>query len=177
MHMNEDEYRQLQLAVSAGETSLKIRRAMARRFYLRVKSGDVASKTGVSQLGQKCTVLAMLALSLISIAASLFMIWVNFDNAAIFAVPAVGIFWTVLVGFTTENGDLLFSSIGLVILTGLTSLMTASYALPVACFFVSILAYRGAHLLAEKFLLGLLTKSFVAFDMLSEHVEIVQHAA
>jgi hypothetical protein len=174
--LNEDEYEALRLEISDGTASLKITRNMSRQFFTHVSHRNVQDLTGSSVLSQKLLVLSMLLSSILLVLGCLAEITLDFGWLAIIGVPLAGIFWTVLAGLTTEMGDIWSSTLAMIAAIGLIWFLPESYQLFTALFTGSVYLYRTAHILSEYLLRRLVSESYDAFDMLSEHIEIVRHA-
>lgn len=170
--LDAEQYAQLQADVAAGIKHLTVTRSLARQFYFNVSHREVRNLTGRSQIAQKTLVLVLLAISVMLIVTSLGLVFSDFGWAGLFAVPLVGIFWTILAGLTTELGGVIISTVILVIVLGVSLLLPGSYQQPVIAFSLSVFAYRLSHLLAQQFLIRLVTSSYDAYDMLCEQIEV-----
>jgi len=173
-HLTKDEYKVLQSELSSGSARIHVNRSMARQFFINVTNRNVRNLTGVSVLGQKLLVLALLATALTLIITCLVLIALEFGSAAMFAIPLVGIFWTVIVGLTTDSGSMFLSTLLLI------PCLLFAYYLPVepawlfGNFIASIYCYRVAHILAQKFLVTLVSSSYDAYDMLDEQIALTR---
>lgn len=89
-------------------------------------------------------------------------------------VPLSGILWTVIAGFVNADGR--WQSITVVTLIGIG---LASAELPwtaaFAAFSASLWVHRMTFIAAQHFLTGLVTSSWAAYEMLTEHVTVTHH--
>lgn len=174
-YLSGQEYQALLEEVKQGSASLHITRHTAREFFLRVTSKEVSETLGYSVFPQKATVLSLLLLSVLLILTCLALIVMDQGWLAMVSVPLVGIFWTILAGFTTELGSTVSSTVILAFVLGFVWFLPASYQQPVILFALSIYIYRMGHVLAQFFLLRIVTASYRAWDMLAEHIDIRRH--
>ena len=176
-YLTEDEYKVLQSDLRAGNARLFVTRSLSRQFFINVANRNVRDLTGVSLIGEKFLVLSLLVAAIGLITTCLVLLITEFGWAAMFAVPLTGIFWTIIVGFTTEAGSMLLSSILLVLCMVLSYFFSGDYGWLFTSFIVSVYCYRIAHLLAQNFLITLVASSYDAYEMLSEQIEVAQDAA
>jgi hypothetical protein len=175
-YLTKDEYKVLQSDLSTGVARLFVTRSLARHFFINVTNRNIKDLTGVSVLGKKSQVLALLVTALILITACLVLTAMEFGWAAMFAIPLVGIFWTIIVGFTTESGSMLFSTVLFIPCLLLSYFLPGAYGWLFANFVASIYCYRVAHMIAQNFLITLLSSSYDAYDMLSEQIKVTRDA-
>ena len=175
--LTEDEHRELAKRVNGGEVTLSSARSTARQFFTQVALSDILEVTERSLLAQKTVVIGLLCLSFILLGACLVLLMMQFGWAAIMAAPLAGIFWTVIAGFTTELGSLLLSSLLFLISIVVSYFLPQAFFLPTLVFVTSIYAYRLAHVLAHYFFINLVRDSYLAFDMLFDHLEITDHTS
>ncbi|MFT4853143.1 MAG: hypothetical protein ACI9YR_001527 [Bacteroidia bacterium] len=173
-HLTKDEHKVLQSDLSSGSARIHVTRSMARQFFIKVTNRKVRDLTGVSVLGQKLLVLALLATALILIVTCLVLTALEFGSAAVFAVPLVGIFWTVIVGLTTNSGSMLLSTLLLIPCLLLAYYLPVEYVWLLGNFIASIYCYRVAHILAQNFLVRLVSSSYDAYDMLDEQIVLTR---
>jgi hypothetical protein len=171
--LNEEAYAELQAKIADGKAGIRVSRSMARQFYLVVGNRNVRDLTGQSVLLEKILVIGLLLVSLIAMLASLVLIGVNFGHGAIVGIPLIGIFWTIIVGLTTEYGDLAQTVVVSALLAFAAAALPPDYLWPFEAFVASVAAYRLAHLFAQRLLAQLIGSSYDAYDMLSAQVEIV----
>ena len=169
-HLSEQEFADLVQEISRGEKSLSVTRSLSRQFYMNVGTRNVRDLTSHSITGSKLLVLSLLVTSLVLLLACLGLLVNEFRWGALIAVPFAGIFWTVIAGFTTELGSWLSSTVILIVVLAVTYFLPTSYVIPVLLFTTSLYLYRLAHMIAQSFLLKLVTNSYDAYDMLCELV-------
>ena len=174
--LTEDEYKSLITEITGGTARLSVSRALARQFFLRVGNRNVRDLTGQSVIGQKLVVFCLLAAAVSLVIACFFLLAGVYGFIALFAIPLVGIFWTVVAGFTTEYGTVTASTLVCGACLGATFLLPQAYQMPLAAFLLSVYCYRLAHIAAQMFLLQLLMTSFSAYDMLCEQIDVARDA-
>jgi len=171
-YLNKSEYSDLQQAISEDSAKIIFSRTFARQFYLRVKAGSIANETGESALAQKLLVILTLTISVLLILANLALVIERFGWLGIFAAPIIGIFWTILIGFTTEMGSTKTTLIAMVLSLIAGYLLPFSYGLPLIAFGLSVVFFRAGHILAHHFMYKLLSRSYDAYNNLYEQIEI-----
>lgn len=175
--LSESEFADLRGKIADGRASVTATRSLARQFFTHVGNRNVVDVTGQSVLGRKLIVLSLLFVSLLLILGCLGLIIREFGWVALFAVPLTGTFWTVLAGFTTELGSWLSSTLLLITVLVVSYFLPVVYILPVVLFTLSLYLYRIGHILAQSFLLQLVTSSYDAYDMLAEHLTVTESDA
>jgi hypothetical protein len=173
-HLSKDEHKVLQSELTSGSARIHVTRSMARQFFFNVTNQNVSSQTGVSVLGQKLLVLTLLATALILIITCLILTALEFGSAAVFAAPLVGIFWTVIVGLTTDSGSIRLSTLLSIPCLLLAYYLPGEYVWLFGNFIASIYCYRVAHILAQNFLVTLVSSSYHAYDMLDEQIVLTR---
>jgi hypothetical protein len=176
-YLTEDEYGVLQSDLTTRAAKLFVSRSLARQFFINVTYRNVRNLTGVSVLGEKLLVLISLAASLILITACLALAVKDFGWGATFAVPIIGIFWTVIVGFTTESGSVLLSTLLFVPCLILAYFLPEAYSELFGIFATSVYSYRISHIIAQRFLTTLVSSSYKAYNMLEEQIKITRIVA
>jgi len=175
-YLTRDEYKVLQSDLATGGARFSITRSMARQFFLNVTNRNVKDLTGESVLGRKLQVIVLLLAALVLITACLVLMVKEFGWAAVLAVPLTGVFWTIIVGFTTESGSMLLTTALFIPCLFLSYFWQGSYGWILGNFIVSIYCYRVAHILAQNFLVTLISSSYDAYDMLNEQIEVTRDA-
>jgi hypothetical protein len=175
-YLTKDEYKVLQSDLSTGVAKLFVTRSMARHFFINVTNRNIRDLTGASVLVDKLQVFALLVTALVLITACLVLTAKEFGWAAMFAVPLIGVFWTIIVGFTTESGSMVLSTVLFIPCLLLTYFLPGPYGWIFGDFIVSIYCYRVAHILAQYFLVTLISSSYDAYDMLNEQIEVIRDA-
>jgi hypothetical protein len=173
-YLSKDEYKALQSDLSSGSARIHVTRSMARQFFINVTNRNVRDLTGITVLGQKLLVLALLATALILIITCLVLTALEFGSAAMFAIPLIGIFWTIIVGLTTDSGSMLLSTLLLTPCILLAYYLPVEYVWLFGNFIASIYCYRVAHILAQNFLVKLVSSSYDAYDMLDEQIVLTR---
>ena len=175
-YLSREEFAELQSRLSAGAARISVTRSMARHFFINVGNRSIRDLTGVSMRGQKSLVFMLLLIAFAIIAFCLFLTFEEFGWLAMFAVPLTGIFWTVIAGFTTEFGSALISTLLFIPCLVLAYFLPESYRWLFASFVTSIYFYRMAHIVAQHFLTMFVSTSYDAYEMLCEHIEVIQDA-
>lgn len=171
--LSEQDYQQLQPRITDGSVRLSIQRKVAREFFLRVANQSVVAISGQSVLLKKLLIwLGVILAPLMFIAAAAFII-MEFAWMATLAVPLLGIFWAVIAGFTGEKGGFWLGSLAIAAVICLAYIMPREFAIPIMLTALSLWLHRLTYLLAQRWLQNLAGKSFGAFDMLIEHVEVI----
>jgi len=173
-YFTKEEYKVLQTDLSSGSARVHVTRSMARQFFINVTNRNVRNLTGASVLGQKLLVLALLATALVLIITCLVLTALEFGSAAMIAIPLIGIFWTVIVGLTTDSGSMLLSTLLLIPCLLLAYYLPDEYVWLFGNFIASIYCYRVAHMLAQNFLVSLVSSSYEAYDMLDEQIVLTR---
>jgi hypothetical protein len=173
-YLSKDEYKVLQSDLSVGAATLFVTRSMARQFFINVTHRNVRNLTGVSVVGEKILVLAALTSALILFIACLALAIKEFGWGATFVVPLIGIFWTVIVGFTTDSGSMLVSTLLFVPCLVIAYFLPGGYVWLFGLFVTSVYSYRIAHIIAQNFLITLLSSSYAAYNMLEEQIKIIR---
>ncbi len=176
-YLTPEQYQDLLKEIEQGQSSLSVSRNLARQFFFNVGNRNIRDLTGVSMRGRKTTVVALLFLALGLAALCLGLVVREFGWWATIGVPMVGIFWTVLAGFSTEMGGYLSNLLWLVGSALAAYFLPQEFSLTLVTFALSMFTYQMAHLIAETFLLQLIHTSYDAYDMLCEQIELEQHAA
>jgi hypothetical protein len=171
-YLTEDEYAALQMRIEAGDSTIAVPRGVARQFFTHVSNSSIKSITDTSMFWQKSTIWAGILFSILTLLAAAVLIINSFGNWAAVAVPLTGIFWVVLAGLTYNEGS--WTSTTVILITSISAIffMAQIYSLPAFFFILSVWSYRITYLLAESLLARLLKRSYAAFDMLVEHIEI-----
>ncbi len=172
--LTKDAYKILQPDLSTGVARLFVTRSLARQFFIKVTHRSVMALTGESIFGQKLQVLALLATALILITSCLVLVTKEFGWAAILAAPLIGIFWTIIVGFTTESGSMLLSTLLFILCLLLTYFLPVAYAWLFGNFVASIYCYRVSHIIAQNSLITLISSSYDAYNMLDEQIKVIR---
>ncbi len=179
-HLAEADYKTLQARLANGKSDINISRHWSRHFFLTVSHEQVSDTLAHSNhavMSQKLIVIGGLAAAFLLIIACLLLIIIDQGWLALLTASLVGIFWTILAGFTTEMGSLPSSFALLVAALALVWFLPVGYQIPLALFALSIFCYRLSHILAQRFLTQLVTSSYEAWDMLADHIEIIHHEA
>jgi len=172
-YLTSDEYKVLQSELSTGAAKLFVTRSLARQFFLNVTNRNVKDLTDGSVLKEKVQVVVFLATALTLIIACLLLTAKEFGGTAMFAIPFIGIFWTVIVGFTTEAGSMRLSTLLFVPCLLLAYFLPETYRWLFGSFVASIYCYRIAHIIAQEFLIRLVSSSYDAYEMLEEQIQVI----
>lgn len=172
----EDQYKVLQQQIATGEARLTVSRTMARQFFTHVGNQNVADLTGQSIMMKKIVVIFLLLTSILLVFLCMAMMIDRYGWAAMFVIPLVGIFWTILAGLTTELGSTISSTLSLITVLTIAYFLPTTYQWPIVIFAGSVYLFRMAHIFAQYSLSRLILRSYDAYDMLCEHVEIDRDA-
>jgi len=175
--LDEQAYRALQSRLQTGEVGLLIPRQVARSFFLRTPNAAIRQATGRSALRTKLLIwIGVITAPLLFVLAAAHFIQ-NTGWAAAILVPLLGIFWTILAGLTGDKGTFLQGTLAMILGLVATALMPTEYGVPIGLISLSLWIHRNVYFVAEFFLLGIVSQSFPAFDMLIEHIEILDNEA
>lgn len=171
-YLTEEEFKQVQEHLIAGDASLTISRSISRQFYMRVSNSAVKSATGHSTMTQKVMVWSVQTSALLALVVCCGLIIDSFGWWAAFAVPLTGAFWAILAGFTNEDGG--WPSITIILAASLASslFIIQMYSIPLIFFVFSLWLHRMTYILAQKFLITLVVNSYATYDMLAENIDI-----
>ncbi len=170
--LTQEQYQDLQAKIARGQARVVVTRSLARQFFFNVANRNVRDLTGQSMRWPKFVVVALLIISVMMALTCFGLVISNFGWWATLGVPLVGIFWTVLAGFTTEMGSVSSTSAMVAAALMLSPMLPGDYSEPFVLFAGSLFSYRLAHFLAEYFFVGLIKRSFDAYDMLCEQIDI-----
>ena len=176
-YLTEEEYAALQIRIEAGESTISVPRGVARQFFTHVNNSSIKSITDTSMLWQKCLIWVTIFFSVLTLLVAAIFIISSFGYWSAVAVPLTGIFWVVLAGLTYEEGSWTSMTVILAASFAVIFFMAQVYSLPAFFFIISVWTYRITYILAESLLTDLIKKSYSAFDMLVEHVEIQEAGA
>ena len=171
--INEQEYIDLLPRLQARQAHLVVPRQVARNFFLRNSNQAIKQATGQSALVSKLIIwIGVITAPLLFLIAAIYFI-MDSGWAATVMVPLLGIFWTIIAGLTGDQGSFLQGTLAMIAGAVLAAILPTEYAIPLALIIVSLWVQRNIFFIAEYFLLHLISQSFAAFDMLIEHIEIV----
>ncbi|MEJ6593526.1 MAG: hypothetical protein QNL99_16225 [SAR86 cluster bacterium] len=171
--INEQEYIDLLPRLQARQAHLVVPRQVARNFFLRTSNHAIKQATGQSALVSKLIIwIGVITAPLLFLIAAIYFI-MDSGWAATVMVPLLGIFWTIIAGLTGDQGSFLQGTLAMIAGAVLAAILPTEYAIPLALIIVSLWVQRNIFFIAEYFLLHLISQSFAAFDMLIEHIEIV----
>ena len=175
--INEQEYIDLLSRLQAGQAHLVVPRQVARDFFLRTSNHAIKHATGQSALISKSIIwIGVITAPLLFLIAAIYFI-IDSGWAATIMVPLLGIFWTIIAGLTGDKGSFLQGTLAIIAGAILAAVLPAEYAIPLALIIVSLWVQRNIFFNAEYFLLRMISQSFAAFDMLIEHIEIIDSAS
>lgn len=171
-----EEFQRLQSDIAAGNLRVKIPRSIARQFFFRVDNSSTKATTDESAIIQKLIVWAGVITSPVLFIICAFIIAGDLGWLAAFAIPIVGIFWTVLAGFTSESGYWLDITGALAMTFIIYLVWTDAGTLALFVFTLSLWVHRMTSMIAEYFLVQIVTSSFDAYAMLVDHVTVEEAA-
>lgn len=172
-----EEYEKLQTDLDEGNAEIIVSRNFSRQFFFNVGNRNIQNLTGESMVGRKSVVVGLLLFSLALAALCLALVVREFGSWATVGVPLVGIFWTVLAGFSTEMGSFVSHTLIMASSAVAAWFLPQEYAVTLIVFGFSMYCFLLAHLIAEVFMKQLLRTSFDAYDMLCEQIDIEHHAS
>lgn len=177
-HLSKEDWQSLMADIANGSAQISVPRGLSRHFFTHVTASSINSVTGSHHLPQKLLVLSLLSAAILTGLATLYQIMVAFEDLAFIAVPLVGIFWTVIAGFTTDMGPGLKVTLpaAAVLVVG-AYFLAPPYNMTVMLLIASLSFYRISHLFAEVFVVALVKESFQAWEMMEMHVRIDKDAA
>ncbi|MBD3648460.1 MAG: hypothetical protein HUJ31_13630 [Pseudomonadales bacterium] len=171
-HLTKEEFTNLQPDFATGKAAVVVPRSIARQFFVRVDNKSIKATTGESAIIQKLIVWTGMATAPVLLGVCLLVLIIEMGWSSAFAVPVVGIFWTVLAGFTSDTGPWYEITAALAIAFLVWLVYTNNYALALLFFTLSIWVHRMTFMLAQHFLAQIVARSFDAYDMLIDHVSI-----
>lgn len=171
-YLTEEQFNEVQARISKGEASITIPRRVARQFFTHTSDTAIKTTTLSSALWQKSlTWTGVVGAPVLLAACCLFMISSSGWWATV-AIPLTGIFWTILAGLTSENGEWPSVTIALVASIACFFFLPGSFSLPLFLFVFSLWVHRMTYILAQRLLITLVNNFYPAYDMLSEHIEL-----
>jgi hypothetical protein len=176
-YLTASEFAELQHKISQGTASLTLPRGVARQFFTHVTNSAIHTTTGNGALIPKAVVWIGILLAPLMLVVCCMAVALAFGWAAAVAIPLIGVFWTVFAGFTNENGSWQSLTIILVLATANVYFMEHAYSVPLLLFVASLWVHRMTYVAAHTMLTAMISRSFGAYDMLSEHVEICDSSA
>lgn len=171
-YLSEPEFLELQTRLEQNKASLTIGRRIARQVFTRVSNSDITSTFGHSQLWKKVVIWATVFGPVVIFVLCLGALIPPFGWMATMAVPLVGIFWTVLIGYMSDKGPLAYNTAGLLAALLLAWFVPQEYGWPVALFAVSVWINHLGYVLAQRWVEAMARTSFKVYDMLVEHIVI-----
>ena len=171
-YLSKTEFEALQQRLLAGNAGLTISKQVARQFFNRVANKAVVSITGESVLLKKLVLFSLYGASISLFLASLGLVFIEFEWGAALAIPALGIFWSILTVLTSDKGSHWIGHGGLLLSLAPIALLPGAYSYPIALVGMSIWIHRFIFSLSQFWLEQLVTNSYDAFDMMAEHIEI-----
>ena len=157
--LTQEEHAELVREIDAGSSNILVSRSMSRQFFINVGRRNVRDLTGISVILEKIIVLGLLAASIVLLIACLAFVITDFGWGALLAVPLIGIFWTILVGFTGEMGSWTSTIVIYLFVMLFSPLLGQSYGFAIMLFASSLAAYRVSHLAATHFLYRLFNQA------------------
>ncbi len=173
-HLSADEFAGLQQEFREGRSAISIPRAVARRFFTHVAASAIRTTTGQGAFLKKTVIWAGLLFSPLVLGACCLLVAWEFEWIATLVIPIIGIFWTIFAGYTSNIGR--WQPATLLVAAAVANLyvMPPDLSRPLLLFILSLWIHRITYILAEHWLTGLVEKSFSAYEMLEEHIVIVE---
>lgn len=171
-YLTEQEHAELAKALESGDAKLSFTRTLARQFYLRVGAKSISYETGQNTHGQKFLINLTLTVSMLLFVTSLALAINELGWVGLFVVTLLGVFWTILAGFTTEMGSITHSMALLVITLIAAYFLPASYGPIALSFGLSVFLFRISHMLAFYFLYRLISQSWDTYNHLYEQIDV-----
>ena len=171
-YLTEQQFNGLRERVKEGASSVTISRSLARQFFLRVSNKSIAETTGESLRWQKLGIWTGTVAAPALLALCVLCVIYYFEWFATLGVPLVGMLWTVVGGLTGYRGSWKHTLIGLVAGLVLAAVLERAYGIPLALFTLSLAIHRTTYQVAGIWLTQLIGRSFGAYDMLVEHIDV-----
>jgi hypothetical protein len=173
-HLSADEFAGLQQEFREGRSAISIPRAVARRFFTHVAASAIRTTTGQGTLLQKAAIWTGLLLSPLMLGTCCLLVAWEFGWLATLAIPVIGIFWTIFAGYTSNIGRWQPATVLLAVAVASLYVMPPDLSRPLLLFILSLWIHRVTYILAEQWLIRLVEKSFSAYEMLEEHISIIE---
>lgn len=171
-HLQEQEYDALIAAASRGQAKIEIPKAVARRFFTHITEKSIQDVTGVSVMLRKIIIWLCITLSILSFIAFMVTMVLQYGSSlASILIPLGGIFWIIIFGLTSDQGNWWHGTIP-VLLCVILHVLGQNFSLPILLLFFSLWIHRASYLLAEQWLQNLVTHSYAAFEALEDHINI-----
>ncbi len=171
-YLTPEQFEALRPALESGSTRLFISKSIARQFLMRVSNDSIVEETGSSMFLQKALIWAGVILSILGILVALGLLVLQLGWSAAIAVPLVGIFWTVVAGFSSDLGTWVHTALAALLVAVAAFLTPGHIAVPVLLVGGSLVIVRITYSLAQVFAIRLVGRSFAAYDMLVPHITI-----
>lgn len=171
-YLTEEQFEGVQMRLDARRASLNVPRRVSRQFFTRVPNASIRAVAGRSLAWQKAVIRAGAIATFALLAGCLASVIHYFGWFAAVGAPMVGIFWTIIAGLTGDKGSWWYGAAGLIAGLTLAVFLDRAYAVPLVLFSLSIWIHRGTYHLAQIWLIGLVSSSFAAFNMLVEHIDL-----
>ena len=171
-YLTEEAFHGLQQRIKRGEVVLSVPPGVAKQFFTRVTSSAIKGTTGVAVIAEKLLIWSGVVLAPLVLLACFGYVAVEFDSLAAFAIPMIGVFWTVFAGYTNERGKWQPLTIILSIAAVNTLILEFAYSIPIFLFTLSLWIHRLTYVASQTFLTSIVTNSYPAYDQLAEHVQI-----
>ena len=171
-HLTEEEFARVRTRIISGQASICIPRRVARQFFTHTSNSSIKNTTDSSAHWQKSLVwMGVSAAPILLLVCGLVVIDSSGWWAAV-TVPTIGIFWTILAGLTAEDGDWPSVTIALGLAIACYFLLPPTYSVPLLLFVSSLWIHRMTYILAQELLISLVSDSYPAWEMLTDHIDL-----
>ena len=173
-YLSEQDYNNLMTDRKAGNIDIEISKEVARQFFTHLSRHNIEQKIGRSVTLKKLLILLFALAAPAVFACYMYSVYAHYDaTAASFIIPASGIFWIVVYGFTSNQGGWLIGTIPLVAAALLVFTTELKLAEPLTLLLLSLWLQRSTYLLATFWLKDIISQSYAAFEELVEHIQII----
>ena len=176
-YLDESAHAELAADAAAGRAVVRLPRTVAKQFFLRVSLSDIKTRSGRSVWPYKAGVLVGQILAPALLIGCFVLIYAESEAwLSALLVPLAGILWTVIAGFINADGHWLPMTIMVALAAGLAAL-GLPWAGALTVFTASLWVHRMTFVLAERSLTSLVTTSYAAYEMLTEHITVERTTA
>lgn len=177
--MTREEHDQLVEACAAGSIAITVPRNVARQFFIRVPRADVKQETGFTFFFSKAAVWVGLLLAPALLVVSLGLIIIYYGWMSTIYVTLAGVLWSVIAGFLNPEGGWKPVVLPLLVLAVFHVFEWADPEIVAVllAWVSSLVAHRATYMGAQALLINLILHSSAAYDMLEDHIQIIDSPA
>lgn len=148
-YISKTAYQTLQKRLATGAADISVPRKIARQSFGRVSNTAVFPITGQPIALKKTSLFLLFGISIGLFVICLGLIYTSFNWRVALAVPAVGIFWAILIVLSSDKGNQCLGHFGLLASLVLLLILSESYSYPAALVGVSIWLHRCLYFLSQ----------------------------